>query len=171
MDERQKILEKYVKEMYYRNSLKEKVLKELNMTKQRTLSFIKPDAIKKNVIGDIINRFESNGLEIVAAKMVHLDETQAKEFYGVHKEKPFYGELVDYICSGPIMAMVLEGDNAILKNRELMGATDPQKAEKGTIRGDHGEHLGANVVHGSDATETAKTEINFFFGDAICSRS
>ena len=141
------------------------------MGKERTLSFIKPDAIKKNVIGDIINRFESNGLQVVAARMIQLDGTRAEEFYAVHKDKPFYNDLVGYIASGPIMALVLEGENAVLKNRELMGATDPKKAEKGTIRGDHGEHLGANVVHGSDGPDTAKNEIQFFFSDGtICQR-
>ena len=131
--------------------------------KEKTLSIIKPDGVKDNVIGKIIDKFEAEGLKVVAAKMVHMSRDQAAKFYAVHKERSFFGELVDYISSGPVFVQVLEGENAILKNREIMGATDPQKAEAGTIRKEFGKSINANVVHGSDAAETAKCEINFFF--------
>ena len=133
------------------------------MSIQRTLSIVKPDAVAKNVIGEIYSRFEKAGLKIIAAKMVHLSEQEAGKFYAVHKERPFFGELVEFMTSGPVMVQVLEGENAIAKNRELMGATDPKKADKGTIRADFAESIDANAVHGSDAPETAAVEIAFFF--------
>lgn len=133
------------------------------MSIQRTLSIVKPDAVAKNVIGEIYSRFEKAGLKIIAAKMVHLSEQEAGKFYTVHKERPFFGELVKFMTSGPVMVQVLEGENAIAKNRELMGATDPKKADKGTIRADFAESIDANAVHGSDAPETAAVEIAFFF--------
>lgn len=141
------------------------------MSKERTLSIIKPDAVAKNVIGDIYSRFEKAGLKVVAAKMVHLTDEQAGEFYAVHQERPFYGELKSFMSSGPIMVQVLEGDNAIAKNREVMGATNPKEAAAGTIRADFADSIDANAVHGSDAPETAATEIAFFFdADHIFSR-
>ena len=130
---------------------------------ERTLSIIKPDAVEKNQIGNILARFEKAGLKIIAAKMCHLSKKQAEEFYAVHKEKPFFDELIEYIISGPIMIQVLEGENAIKKNRKLMGATDPAKADEGTIRKDFADSLTRNAVHGSDSLETAKTEIAYFF--------
>ena len=133
------------------------------MSIQRTLSIVKPDAVAKNVIGEIYSRFEKAGLKIIAAKMVHLSEQEAGKFYAVHKERPFFGELVKFMTSGPVMVQVLEGENAIAKNRELMGATDPKKADKGTIRADFAESIDAHAVHGSDAPETAAVEIAFFF--------
>ena len=133
------------------------------MSIQRTLSIVKPDAVAKNVIGEIYSRFENAGLKIIAAKMVHLSEQEAGKFYAVHKERPFFGELVKFMTSGPVMVQVLEGENAIAKNRELMGAKDPKKADKGTIRADFAESIDANAVHGSDAPETAAVEIAFFF--------
>lgn len=133
------------------------------MTKERTLSIIKPDAVGKNHIGDIIAKFEKNGLKIVAAKMVHLDQARAKEFYAVHKERPFYMSLVNFMVTGPALVMVLEGDNAVNKNREIMGATDPAKADAGTIRKQFANNIEENAVHGSDSPENAATEINFFF--------
>ena len=133
------------------------------MSIQRTLSIVKPDAVAKNVIGEIYSRFEKAGLKIIAAKMVHLSEQEAGKFYAVHKERPFFGELVKFMTSGPVMVQVLEGENAIAKNRELMGATDPKKADKGTIRADFAESIDANAVHGSDAPENAAVEIAFFF--------
>lgn len=133
------------------------------MSIQRTLSIVKPDAVAKNVIGEIYSRFEKAGLKIIAAKMVHLSEQEAGKFYAVHKERPFFCELVKFMTSGPVMVQVLEGENAIAKNRELMGATDPKKADKGTIRADFAESIDANAVHGSDAPETAAVEIAFFF--------
>lgn len=136
------------------------------MAIERTLSIIKPDAVKKNVIGEINARFEKAGLKIVAAKMIHLSKAQAEQFYGVHKERPFFGALVNFMTTGPVLVQVLEGDNAILKNREIMGATDPKKADKGTIRADFADSIDENCVHGSDAAETAKEEIKFFFKDA-----
>ena len=135
------------------------------MVVEKTLSIIKPDAVAKNVIGEIISRFEKNGLRVVAAKMVHLTKEQGAEFYAVHSEKPFYEDLTDFISSGPVMAMTLEGENAINKNREIMGATNPKNAAPGTIRADFAESIDVNAVHGSDAPETAKIEIAFFFGD------
>lgn len=133
------------------------------MAVERTLSIIKPDAVAKNIIGEIITRFESNGLKIVAAKMLHLTHAQAEGFYAVHKERPFYSDLVKFMIIGPVMIMVLEGENAIVKNRDIMGATDPKKAAAGTIRADFATSIEANAVHGSDAPETAKQEIAYFF--------
>ena len=133
------------------------------MAVERTLSIIKPDAVAKNVIGKIYQRFEDAGLKIVAAKMVWRSEKEAGAFYAVHKDRPFYKDLVAFMTSGPVMVQVLEGENAIAKNRELMGATDPKKAAPGTIRADFADSIDANAVHGSDAPETAKAEIAFFF--------
>lgn len=133
------------------------------MAVERTLSIIKPDAVAKNVIGKIYQRFEDAGLKIVAAKMVWMSEKEAGVFYAVHKDRPFYKDLVAFMTSGPVMVQVLEGENAIAKNRELMGATDPKKAAPGTIRADFADSIDANAVHGSDAPETAKAEIAFFF--------
>ena len=133
------------------------------MAIERTLSIIKPDAVAKNVIGQIYARFEAAGLKIIAARMAHLSRAEAEQFYGVHKERPFFKDLVDFMISGPVMIQVLEGDNAILKNRDLMGATDPKTAASGTIRADFADSIDANAVHGSDAAETAKNEISFFF--------
>lgn len=133
------------------------------MAVERTLSIIKPDAVAKNVIGQIYARFENAGLKIIAARMAWLSAQEAGEFYAVHKERPFYAELVKFMTSGPVMIQVLEGENAIAKNRDLMGATDPRKAEPGTIRADFAESIDANAVHGSDGPETARTEIAFFF--------
>ncbi len=130
---------------------------------ERTLSIIKPDGVGKNTIGEIIARFEKGGLRIVAAKMLQLTKEQAEGFYAIHSERPFFNDLVSFMISGPVMVMVLEGDNAILKNREIMGATNPKEANPGTIRADFAESIDENAVHGSDAAETAKTEINFFF--------
>lgn len=133
------------------------------MAIERTLSIIKPDAVAKNVIGQIYARFEAAGLKIVASKMAHLSRGEAEAFYAVHKERPFFKDLVDFMISGPVFVQVLEGENAILTNRDLMGATDPKKAEKGTIRADFAESIDANAVHGSDAAETAAVEIAYFF--------
>ena len=130
---------------------------------EQTLSIIKPDATKKGVIGKIIDRFESNGLRIAAAKKIQLSVEDAKKFYEVHASRPFYNDLVEFMTSGPVVVMVLEGANAVAKNRELMGATDPKKAEKGTIRADFADSIDANAVHGSDSLENAKIEISFFF--------
>ncbi len=135
----------------------------MSQTIERTLSIIKPDAVAKNVIGEIYSRFEKAGLRIVAAKMMHLSRAEAENFYAVHRERPFFPALVDFMVSGPVMAQVLEGIDAINKNRELMGATDPKKAATGTIRADFADSIDANAVHGSDAPETAKQEITFFF--------
>lgn len=132
---------------------------------ERTLSLIKPDAVGKNKIGAIYSRFEDAGLRIVAARMVHLDAGMARAFYAVHKERPFFDGLVSFMTSGPIMAQVLEGSNAVARNRELMGATDPAKAAPGTIRADFADNVEANAVHGSDSAETALEEIRFFFPD------
>ncbi len=141
------------------------------MAVERTLSIIKPDAIVGNHIGEIIARFEANGLTIVAARMMRLSQTQAEGFYAVHKERPFFGELVEYMQSGPVTVMVLQGDDAIAKNRDIMGATDPTEAAPGTIRADFAESISANAVHGSDGPNTAKTEIAFFFEpEEICPR-
>jgi len=141
------------------------------MPKEQTVLFIKPDAVKDNHIGEIISRLESSGLQIIAAKMVHLAQEEAQEFYAVHQGKPFYDSLVEYVSSGPIMVLVLEGENAIAKNREIMGTTDPKNAAPGTIRADFAKNIEANAVHGSDGPETAKTEISFFFGNGgICKR-
>lgn len=133
------------------------------MTIERTLSIIKPDAVAKNVIGQIYARFEAAGLKIVAARLVQLSRGEAEAFYAVHKERPFFKDLVDFMISGPVMIQVLEGGNAILKNRDLMGATDPKKAASGTIRADFADSIDANAVHGSDGTDTAAAEIAFFF--------
>ncbi|WP_312567311.1 nucleoside-diphosphate kinase [Comamonas sp.] len=133
------------------------------MAIERTLSIIKPDAVAKNVIGQIYSRFENAGLKIAAAKLVHLSQADAEQFYAVHAERPFFKDLVSFMVSGPVMIQVLEGEGAILKNRELMGATDPKKAEAGTIRADFADSIDANAVHGSDAAETAAVEIAFFF--------
>tara|TARA_B100000035_G_scaffold315305_1_gene335074 strand:- start:4582 stop:4986 length:405 start_codon:yes stop_codon:yes gene_type:complete len=134
------------------------------MATEQTLSIIKPDAVAKNVIGKIYTRFEENGLKIVQAKMVHLSKEEAEGFYAVHKERPFFNDLVIFMTSGPVMIQALEGDNAVLKNRELMGATNPQEAAPGTIRADFAESIDANAVHGSDSLENAKIEIEYFFG-------
>lgn len=133
------------------------------MAIERTLSIIKPDAVAKNVIGQIYSRFEGAGLKIIASKMVHLSRQEAEQFYGVHKGRPFFNDLVSFMISGPVIIQALEGENAILKHRDLMGATDPKKAEKGTIRADFADSIDANAVHGSDAPETAAAEIAFFF--------
>ena len=133
------------------------------MAIQRTLSIIKPDAVAKNVIGQIYARFEQAGLKIIASKMAHLSKNEAEQFYAVHKDRPFFKDLVGFMISGPVMIQVLEGENAIAKNRELMGATDPKKADKGTIRADFADSIDANAVHGSDAPETAAVEVAFFF--------
>ena len=142
------------------------------MAIERTFSIVKPDAVAKNHIGEIYARFEKAGLKIVAAKMLHLTREQAEGFYAVHKERPFFGELVDFMISGPVMVQVLEGENAILKNREVMGATNPKEAAPGTIRADFADSIDENAVHGSDAAETAAVEIKFFFSDdEICPRT
>ena len=133
------------------------------MALERTLSIIKPDAVAKNVIGQIYARFEAAGLKIVAARMAHLSRREAEQFYAVHKERPFFKDLVDFMISGPVMIQVLEGENAILKNRDLMGATDPKKAASGTIRADFADSIDANAVHGSDSLENAAIEIAYFF--------
>ena len=132
---------------------------------EQTLSILKPDAVKKGVIGKIVDRFESNGLRVAAMKKLQLSQAEAGNFYIVHKDRPFYGELIEFMTSGPVVAMVLEGENAVAKNRELMGATDPKKAEKGTIRADFAESIDADAVHGSDSLENAKVEIAFFFAN------
>ena len=133
------------------------------MAVERTLSIIKPDAVKKNAIGQILARFEKAGLRIIAARMMHLSRAEAEGFYAVHKERPFFGDLVKFMISGPVLVQVLEGENAVAKNRDLMGATDPKKAAPGTIRADFAQSIDANAVHGSDAPETAQQEIAYFF--------
>ena len=133
------------------------------MAIERTLSIIKPDAVAKNVIGKIVSRFEAAGLKMVAAKLIHLSRSEAEQFYAVHKERPFFKDLVEFMISGPVFVQALEGDNAIAKNRDLMGATDPKKAAPGTIRADFADSIDANAVHGSDAAETAAVEVGFFF--------
>ncbi|GAB7523712.1 nucleoside-diphosphate kinase [Paraburkholderia sp. 2C] len=133
------------------------------MAIERTLSIIKPDAVAKNVIGQIYTRFENAGLKIVASRMVQLSRADAEKFYAVHRERPFFKDLVEFMISGPVVVQALEGENAILKHRDLMGATDPKKADKGTIRADFADSIDANAVHGSDAAETARVEIAFFF--------
>jgi len=133
------------------------------MSTERTLSIIKPDAVAKNVIGQIYSRFENAGLKVIAARMVQLSRAEAEGFYAVHRERPFFKDLVDFMISGPVMVQVLEGDNAIAKNRDLMGATDPKKADKGTIRADFADSIDANAVHGSDGPDTATIEIAYFF--------
>lgn len=133
------------------------------MAVERTLSIIKPDAVKKNAIGQILARFEKAGLRIVAARMMHLSRAEAEGFYAVHRQRPFFRDLVEFMTSGPVLVQVLEGEDAIARNRELMGATDPKKAEKGTIRADFAESIDANAVHGSDAPDTARVEVAYFF--------
>ena len=133
------------------------------MAVERTLSIIKPDAVAKNVVGQIYSRFEGAGLKVVAARMMHLSREQAGAFYAVHRERPFFKDLVEFMTSGPVMIQVLEGENAIQKNRDLMGATDPKKAAPGTIRADFADSIDANAVHGSDGAETARAEVAFFF--------
>ncbi len=142
------------------------------MAVERTFSIVKPDAVAKNVIGDIYSRFEKNGLRIVASKMLHLTQEQAEGFYAVHSERPFFNDLVSFMVSGPVVVQVLEGENAVLKNRELMGATNPAEADAGTIRADFADSIDENAVHGSDAPETAAEEIAFFFNDdELCNRT
>ncbi|OAJ35423.1 nucleoside-diphosphate kinase [Piscirickettsia salmonis] len=141
------------------------------MAIERTLSIIKPDAVAKNVIGEIYARFEKAGLKVVAAKMTHLTEEEAGEFYAVHKARPFFGALVEFMTSGPVMVQVLEGENAVLIHRDIMGATNPADAVAGTIRADFAESIDENAVHGSDAIETAAQEINFFFDGKVCART
>ena len=136
------------------------------MAREQTLSIIKPDAVKKNVIGKILARFEDAGLRIVEARMMHLSRKEAEGFYAVHRERPFFKDLVEFMISGPVLVQVLEGENAIARNREIMGATDPKKAAKGTIRADFADSIDANAVHGSDGPDTARKEISFFFPDA-----
>jgi nucleoside-diphosphate kinase len=142
---------------------KNTLLEEITMAIERTLSIIKPDAVAKNVIGQIYARFEAAGLKVIAAKMAHLSRGEAEQFYAVHKERPFFKDLVDFMVSGPVMIQALQGENAIAKNRDLMGATDPKKAAPGTIRADFADSIDANAVHGSDAPETAAVEVAFFF--------
>lgn len=134
------------------------------MAVERTLSIIKPDAVAKNIIGEIYSRFERAGLKVVAARMMHLSQERAEAFYAVHRERPFFNDLVSFMVSGPVMVQVLEGENAIARHREIMGATDPKQAEPGTIRADFADSIDENAVHGSDGAETAEQEINFFFG-------
>ena len=142
------------------------------MPQERTLSILKPDAVGNNNIGAIILRFEKAGLKIIAAKMIHLSTRQAQNFYAVHKDRPFFNDLVSFMTTGPVLVMVLEGDNAISKNRDIMGATDPKKADAGTIRADFAKTIDENAVHGSDAPETAKNEIAFFFSTSeLCPRT
>ena len=133
------------------------------MAVERTLSIVKPDAVAKNQIGEVLRRFEQAGLRVVAARMLHLSTAQAQSFYAVHKERPFYNDLVKFMTSGPVLVQVLEGENAIARNREIMGATDPKKAAPATIRADLAESIERNVVHGSDASDTARTEVAYFF--------
>jgi len=141
------------------------------MAVERTLSIVKPDAVAKNVIGEIYSRFEKAGLQIVASKMIKLDDELAGGFYAEHKERPFFKDLVGFMTSGPVMVQVLEGEGAVLKNRELMGATNPKEADAGTIRADFAESIDANAVHGSDSLESAEREINYFFkAEEICAR-
>ncbi|MCH8502297.1 MAG: nucleoside-diphosphate kinase [Aliidiomarina sp.] len=142
------------------------------MALERTLSIIKPDAVAKNVIGAIVNRFETSGLRIVGQKMMHLSKEQAEGFYAEHKERPFFGALVEFMTSGPIVVMALEGEDAVRKNREIMGATNPQEAAAGTLRADFAETIDENAVHGSDAVESAAREIAYFFSDEeVCART
>lgn len=142
------------------------------MAQQRTFSIVKPDGVEKNLIGEIYRRFEEAGLQVLAAKMLRLRKDQAEQFYDIHRERPFFADLINYMTSGPVMVQVLEGENAIAKNRELMGATNPSEADPGTIRGDFAGSIEQNVVHGSDGSDTAAAEINFFFdGAEICLRT
>ncbi len=142
------------------------------MANERTISIIKPDAVAKNVIGEIYSRFEKAGLQVVAAKMTHLSQEKAEGFYAEHKERPFFADLVAFMTSGPVMIQVLEGENAIVSNRDLMGATNPKEAAEGTIRADFAESIDANAVHGSDSSASAEREISYFFSDdELCSRT
>ena len=141
------------------------------MAVEQTLSIIKPDGVQKNLIGEIYSRFEKAGLEVIAARMMHLTTEQAQGFYAVHKERPFFDDLVSYMTSGPVMVQVLSGEDAIAKNREIMGATNPADADPGTIRADFAESIEENIVHGSDGPDTAATEIAFFFSDGLCPRT
>ena len=142
------------------------------MAVEQTLSIIKPDGVEKNLIGEIYSRFESAGLEVVAARMMHLSEAQAQGFYAVHKDRPFFDDLVSYMTSGPVVVQALRGENAVARNRDIMGATNPADADPGTIRADHAASIEENIVHGSDAAETAAVEIVFFFGDdGVCPRT
>jgi len=142
------------------------------MSVEKTLSIIKPDGVQKNLIGEIYGRFEKAGLQIVAAKMLHLSQEQAEGFYAVHRERPFFNDLVSYMTSGPVIVQALQGEDAIGKNREIMGATDPAKADKGTIRAEFAESIEENIVHGSDGPDTGALEIAFFFGEeGICERT
>ncbi len=142
------------------------------MAIERTFSIVKPDGVEKNLIGEVYRRFEAAGLRIIAARMLHLTREQAEGFYAVHKERPFYNDLVNYMTSGPVMVQALEGENAVAKNREIMGATNPADADPGTIRADFAASIEENVVHGSDAPETAREEISFFFSeDQVCPRT
>ncbi len=142
------------------------------MAVELTLSIIKPDGVQKNLIGEIFSRFEKAGLEVVAARMMHLSKEQAQGFYAVHKERPFFDDLVSYMTSGPVVVQALQGEDAVSRNRDIMGATDPADADPGTIRADHAASIEENVVHGSDAAETAAVEIAFFFGDdGVCPRT
>ena len=142
------------------------------MAVEQTLSIIKPDGIQKNLIGEIVSRFENAGLEVVAARMMHLSKEQAQEFYAVHKERPFFDDLIKYMTSGPVVVQALQGEDAVARNRDIMGATDPADADPGTIRADHAASIEENVVHGSDAAKTAAVEIAFFFaGDGVCPRT
>ena len=139
---------------------------------ERTLSIVKPDGVKKNVIGEVLRKFENNDLRPVGMKMIHMSKKEAEGFYAVHKERPFFNDLTDFMCSGPCLVMILEGEDAIKKNRELMGATNPADAVPGTIRADFADSIDNNVVHGSDAPDTASTEINYFFNSLeICDRA
>jgi nucleoside-diphosphate kinase len=143
-----------------------------SMALERTLSIVKPDGVQKNLIGEVYRRFEQAGLKIIAARMMQLTQAQAEGFYAVHRERPFFKDLVRYMSSGPVVVQVLEGENAVAKNRELMGATDPKKADKGTIRADLAASIEENVVHGSDSVENARTEIAYFFAAAdLCART
>jgi len=147
-------------------------LRKTQMSVEQTLSIIKPDGVQKNLIGEIYSRFEKADLQIVAARMLHLSKNQAEGFYAVHSERPFFNDLVSYMTSGPVMVQALEGEGAINKNREIMGATNPADADPGTVRADFAESIEENIVHGSDAAETAAVEIAFFFGDdGICPRT
>jgi len=142
------------------------------MAVEQTLSIIKPDGVQKNLIGETVSRFENAGLEVVAARMMHLSKEQAQEFYAVHKERPFFDDLIKYMTSGPVFVQALQGDDVVARNREIMGATDPSDADPGTIRADHAASIEENVVHGSDAAETAAVEIAFFFADdGVCPRT
>lgn len=142
------------------------------MALERTLSIIKPDAVAKNAIGAILERFEKAGLRVVAARMLHLERTQAEGFYAVHRERPFFADLVNFMTSGPVLVQVLEGENAIARNREIMGATNPKEAEKGTIRADFASNIEENAVHGSDSPDTARQEIGYFFASLdLCPRT